>query len=276
MVPSRLESRLQPRLAAPLGQTMLIDWFTVAAQIVNFLVLVALLKRFLYGPLIHAIDAREQRIAAQVAEADQKNRSAAERLAEAQGQLAELQSKCEATLIAARDDAEHQRVEMLQKARTSVSASETKWRGEMDRERAVFLEEMRRRAASEILAVTRQALAGLASADLEHSAIEAFLAQVKQLDPSTLRSLCANDPAIATPAELSAETQQQIRDAIEIRLGSPLQLRFERAPGMPWGIELRGGGLRIGWTPDSYLDALEVKLKDALDRGTAGDYSAAA
>ena len=42
---------------------MLIDWFTVAAQIVNFLILVYLLKRFLYGPLIRAMDAREKRIA---------------------------------------------------------------------------------------------------------------------------------------------------------------------------------------------------------------------
>ena len=47
---------------------MLIDWFTVLAQIVNFLILVALMKRFLYGPLIAAIDAREQSIAARLAE----------------------------------------------------------------------------------------------------------------------------------------------------------------------------------------------------------------
>ena len=51
---------------------MLIDWFTVVAQIVNFLVLVALLKHFLYGRLVEAIDAREKRIAARLAEADEK------------------------------------------------------------------------------------------------------------------------------------------------------------------------------------------------------------
>ena len=35
---------------------MLIDWFTVAAQVVNFLVLMWLLKRFLYKPIVYAID----------------------------------------------------------------------------------------------------------------------------------------------------------------------------------------------------------------------------
>ena len=42
---------------------MTIDWFTVGAQIVNFIVLVWLLKRFLYKPVLAAIDAREKRIA---------------------------------------------------------------------------------------------------------------------------------------------------------------------------------------------------------------------
>ena len=49
---------------------MLIDWFTVGAQLLNFLILVALLKRFLYRPILDAIDAREQRIAGELAQAD--------------------------------------------------------------------------------------------------------------------------------------------------------------------------------------------------------------
>ena len=48
---------------------MLIDWFTVGAQVVNFLVLMWLLKHFLYKPVLDAIDAREQRIAKQLEQA---------------------------------------------------------------------------------------------------------------------------------------------------------------------------------------------------------------
>ena len=59
---------------------MLIDWFTVIAEIVNFLVLVALLKHFLFGRLVAAIDAREERIAARLREAEQKNQDAKERV----------------------------------------------------------------------------------------------------------------------------------------------------------------------------------------------------
>ena len=43
---------------------MLIDWFTVGAQGINFVILVWLLKHFLYKPILGAIDAREKHIAA--------------------------------------------------------------------------------------------------------------------------------------------------------------------------------------------------------------------
>jgi len=48
---------------------MLIDWFTVGAQALNFIILVWLLKRFLYKPILGAVDAREKRIAAELADA---------------------------------------------------------------------------------------------------------------------------------------------------------------------------------------------------------------
>ncbi len=51
---------------------MPIDWFTVAAQVINFLILVWLLKRFLYKPILAAIDEREKGIAAQLASAEAK------------------------------------------------------------------------------------------------------------------------------------------------------------------------------------------------------------
>jgi len=57
---------------------MQIDWFTVVAQIVNFLILVGLLKKFLYGPIIRAMDDRERRIASRLEEANARERQAQE------------------------------------------------------------------------------------------------------------------------------------------------------------------------------------------------------
>jgi len=55
---------------------MLIDWFTVVAQIINFLILVFLLKHFLYGRIINAIDQREGRITSRLEDAEIQRREA--------------------------------------------------------------------------------------------------------------------------------------------------------------------------------------------------------
>ena len=65
---------------------MLIDWFTVGAQALNFIILVGLMRRFLYKPVLKAIDEREKRIAAELADAAGKK-------AEAEKERADLQRK---------------------------------------------------------------------------------------------------------------------------------------------------------------------------------------
>ena len=55
---------------------MLIDWFTVGAQALNFLVLFWLMKRFLYTPIIDAVDARVKLIALALADAAAKQAEA--------------------------------------------------------------------------------------------------------------------------------------------------------------------------------------------------------
>ncbi len=256
---------------------MLIDWFTVAAQIVNFLVLVGLMKRFLYGPLLHAIDAREQRIAAQLAEADNKTKVAERKTDEVRRQLADLDNRCGQIIEDARQDAGRQRADMVQAARDQVRALDARWRDDLRREEAAFFEEIRRAAATEILAIARRALTDLAGADLQRGAVLAFLERVKSFDAAALRKLCAGAGiSVVSAAELSPDLRRQVEQSIENRTGFAVAPRYEIAPELGWGVELRGEGQRIGWTPGVYLDALEDKLRTALEARAEAGYPVAA
>ncbi|MEO8614423.1 MAG: F0F1 ATP synthase subunit B, partial [Luteolibacter sp.] len=86
---------------------MLIDWFTVGAQALNFLILVGLMKRFLYKPILSAIDAREKKIAAELADADAKK-------ADAQKERDDFQHKNE--------EFDQQRAGLLKKATDEAGA----------------------------------------------------------------------------------------------------------------------------------------------------------
>ena len=101
---------------------MLINWFTVVAQAVNFLILVWLLKRFLFKPILHAIDEREKGIATQLAEAEAKE-------SEAQKDRDDFQHKNEAfdqerasLLKKATDEANAQRQRLFDEAKKDADA----------------------------------------------------------------------------------------------------------------------------------------------------------
>lgn len=87
----------------------LIDWFTVIAQVINFLILVWLLKRFLYKPILNAIDAREKRVADELANADTKKAEAEKEKEEFKHKNEEFDQQRSALLNKAKEDAKAER-----------------------------------------------------------------------------------------------------------------------------------------------------------------------
>src|ERR1700688_2249451 len=101
---------------------MLIDWFTVGAQVLNFVILVWLMKRFLYKPIIHAIDAREERIATELADGAAKKAEAQKERDEFQHKNEEFDQQRAALLSQAADEAKTERQRLLDEARKAADA----------------------------------------------------------------------------------------------------------------------------------------------------------
>src|SRR5471032_2465585 len=105
---------------------MLIDWFTVAAQALNFLLLVWLLKRFLYRPVLAAIDEREKRIAAQLQDAEKKKAEALKEQTDFQHKNEEFDKQRSALLLETTNAAKTEREKLLGAARQDSEALRSK------------------------------------------------------------------------------------------------------------------------------------------------------
>jgi F-type H+-transporting ATPase subunit b len=101
---------------------MLIDWFTVGAQIVNFLILVWLLKHFLYKPILNAIDAREKRIAAELADADTKKAEAEKERTDFEDKNKAFDQQRSALLGKAADEAKAERERLIDQAKKDAES----------------------------------------------------------------------------------------------------------------------------------------------------------
>lgn len=249
---------------------MLIDWFTVGAQALNFIILVWLLKRFLYKPILDAIDAREKRIAAELADADAKE-------AEAQSERDAFQHKNEmfdqqraALWSQATEEARVERQRLLNEARQAADALTAK-RQEALRNDALNLDKaIRRRTRDEVFAIARKTLADLATTSLEERMTEAFVHRLQEMDSQTKASFAAAIKTASGPAlvrcafDLPAEQRTAIQNALNETFSAEIRLQFETAPELVSGIEVAVNGQKLAWSIADYLTSMEASIGEAL------------
>jgi F-type H+-transporting ATPase subunit b len=249
---------------------MLIDWFTIGAQALNFLILVWLLRRFLYQPILNAIDAREKKIAAELADADAKRAEANRERDEFQHKNQEFDQQRAALLSQATSEAKAERERLLDAAGKAADALTAK-RDEALRSDADRLDQsISRRAQEEVFAITRKTLADLAGASLEERMAEVFTRRLRTLNGQGKIGLgkaleTASDPALVRSAfDLPGEQRASIQNALNETFSADIHLRFETAPELVSGIELTSNGQKLAWSISDYLACLEVGVGDLL------------
>ena len=136
---------------------MLIDWFTIGAQTLNFIILVWLLKRFLYMPILNAVDAREKRIAAELADADAQKAEAQEERDQFQRKNEEFDQQRATLLSKATDEAKAEHQRLLDDARKAADALSTKRQEALRSDANNLNQAIRRRTQQEVFAIARKA-----------------------------------------------------------------------------------------------------------------------
>ncbi len=241
---------------------MRIDWLTVAAQIVNFLVLVWLLKRFLYQRVLNAMDRREERIASRLREAEAREKEARSEAEAFRSRSAELEREREARLAQARDEAEDERHALVAEARAEADASREHWRQELEREQGEWQEALSREIADSALNVARRALSELAGAKLEAEVLATLLRRLDALPEAERRAFADAAPAmrLATAFELDDAALERASAGISAALGKDVELEWSRKPALVLGAELSAGGHKLDWSVSDYIEEMAERV----------------
>src|SRR5271165_442507 len=242
---------------------MLINWFTVIAQAINFLILVWLLKRFLYKPILHAIDEREKGIATQLAQAEAKK-------AEAQRERDAFQHKNEAIdqdraalLKKATDEATAERQRLLDEARKDADLLRAKRQDALRTEQRNLRQEIIRWTQKEVFAITRKTLTDLAGTSLEERMGDMFVQRVRALTGAAKEQLAAafktsnHTVSVHSAFDLAPAQRNAIESAAKDTFAPDAHVQFETAPELVSGIELSTNGQKVAWSISDYLSTLE-------------------
>jgi len=251
---------------------VLIDWFTVAAQFVNFLILVWLLRRFLYRPILKAIEAREKRISDGLSEAASQQTLAKKATEELQAKNQAFDEQRAAMMATAVADAAKERERLKAEAAKVGEDLRIQQFALLKDDQARTQEQLGLRVSDEVFAIARKALSELADAGLEERISNVFTRRLRDLEPADKAALAAaigrpSEPAVLRSRfELPEALRSTLQTALNQAFSVDLHLRFETAPDTVGGIELSVHGQRLSWSIEGYVDAMKRRLDGLLDQ----------
>lgn len=257
---------------------MLFDWFTFIAQIINFVILVYLLWRFLYKPITQTMGKRQRELADrwQKAQAEQEEAQAAAQSYRQRKQ--ELEQREAEILAEAEERAEEERRARLRVARQEVNQQQEQWQQAIRRQQESFLAQLRERMQHQTCAISRRALQDLANVELEKHAITIFLQRLGQLEGEPRQSLLqsaqdsSEDILIRSGFDLPEDQRQRINQTLQAQgLSNGKAVHYTTSEALICGIELQVAHQKVSWNLSNYLQDLESRFSDVFDGEKQGE-----
>ncbi len=245
---------------------MKIDWFTVIAQAINFLILVWLLKRFLYKPILSAIDEREKKITAQIKDADDKKAVAEKEQADFKRRNDDFDAQKQALMDKAVADTNTQRDKLLEDAKNEANTLRSNLEKSIKEKQESDAVASEAKTQQQVFTITKKALKEMASSSLDEQSVNTFIKRLHTLNDDEKQQFItafksnANTILVRSAFDLPAAQQAAMNDAVNETLGTKTTLQFTTTPDLISGIELTTNGYKLAWSFAEYLQSLQKNI----------------
>jgi F-type H+-transporting ATPase subunit b len=256
---------------------MKISWFTVIAQVINFLLLVWLLRRFLYKPILNAIDDREKKIAVQIKDAEDKKSSAVKEEDDFRKKNADFDQQKRGLMDKAVADANAQKDKMLVTAKNEADLLNSSLEKASEKNQENERKEMAEKTQRQVFTITRKALTSIASLSLEEQSANIFVKHLTESKDGEKKQFIdafqsnGNSIMVRSAFGLSVKQQGEINTAVDSILGTKTKLEFRTNPELISGIELTTNGYKLAWSFSAFLDSMEKNITEKITQQPEGE-----
>lgn len=247
---------------------MQIDWWTLALQAINFLILVWLLHRFLYRPVREIVAKRKQLAEQAFAEADAAKQKAVESERRYKEDRTALREERDRLLAQTRRDMEAERQKLLDEAQQEANAIIGKAQADIAEDHRAASNKIRDEAGRLAVEIAAQLLAQTDGQSINQVALQYLDKAITDMAPAAQEKLqqdLSTDGArlhIVTASQLTAEEQQHWLKVLGTRLPVDGITEFSTDSGILGGAELRLPNTTIRFTWLDQLRQIEDRLRD--------------
>ncbi|MBN2675967.1 MAG: hypothetical protein JXR30_01805 [Alphaproteobacteria bacterium] len=252
---------------------MNIDWITVLIQAVNFLILIWILKRFLYKPILNAMDARQKAVFAKLREAEKREEDAELSRKNFEDEKQRVKDESRKVIREAHEQADSEKDEMVKEAHQDMIRKQSKFDEQINLEKKSLYQAVRNLAGDTLVKTARDAMQELATKELEVEMISLFVQKLESTKSADLDYIVKGIQAgqsvyVSTSQEADSKAQKLIEDVLKKQAGTKPNLIFKVNPDLICGVEVLCDTVMIRWGFDKYIENFGRSLNDALNKIT--------
>jgi F-type H+-transporting ATPase subunit b len=247
---------------------MTVDWSTVLFQVINFIVLVFLLRRFLYGPIVSIMEKREQEILERETNAQQLSKTAKQTTEEYQHRIETFEHEKEEHLQQMHHEVQQKKQELLLRSKDEISKLQVQWKNDVQHQANHYMIDLREQISKHACSLAKKALSDLADASLESLVLDVFINRLNLLgDQESTKMKQAlkqeNHGQLKSTFKISSKQSERIEETLHHITNLPITLSYSQDNSLGCGYVLELKGYRMAWNTKHYLDDIE---KDILNK----------
>ena len=252
---------------------MSIDWFTLIAQIFNLLILLFLLRKFLYLPVLKAVEIRQNLIRDELKKAEDSRLKAQKAEALCLKKTQEIENEKQQILAQVQHEAEKLAADLHEQAESQYHQSQKEWKERLKSEQKSFDTALQTLVAEHFNKFAEKALRQMADSDLNEWIVRQFMQKIKDLPTAEKTKLKGSFKSqqvlhLQSAQEMSPELKKQIEDLLHTECEVPdnAKILYETDDNLIGGIILQGGEYMVEWSLNGYLQEFKQTMAKEVSR----------
>ena len=246
---------------------MSINWFEIIAQIFNFFLILFILQKLLYKPVLKAMEERQRRTHEAQIEADNKMRDANKLVATYEKKVADIEKEKRKILDDAKTQAEEAKEDLLEKYKTEAENKRIAYLKEIEDEKHDFTLNLRKTLGDSAVKIASHLLASISSRELEDEVFGTFIDNLRDLRQRipNFDSLEEETVNIHSYRDLSHGEKQRIENVLNDYSDILKTINYQTDPDLILGYELNLETYTVHANIENYLNIIEKEIIENLD-----------